>query len=97
MSKTKAQLEAEIRSLRAKVASISKYRLRAEYECEGAKDSRDTWFRAYMGLARKKGGRAVCKNCSYMWQQNNVPYCMKHRTKISEDAKATGTCGDFKT
>ena len=96
MSKTKAQLEAEIRSLRAKVASISKYRLRAECEREEAKESRDGWYKSYMKIAHKRAGRAICKNCSYLWRQGDAPYCMKHQAKVSGFSVDTATCGDFK-
>lgn len=92
--KTKAQLQAEIRSLRGKVASISRYRLRAEYECEKAKRSRDSWYESYMSEVRKNHGRATCKNCSYLWYVGEEPYCMKHQAKMSiTDASS---CGDFK-
>ena len=92
--KTKAQLQAEIRSLRAKVASISRYKLRAECEREEAKLSRDRWFGSYMKVVRKNSGRAGCNNCSYLWQESGKPYCMKHRSKIT--ITDTASCGDFK-
>lgn len=94
--KTKAQLQAEIRSLRAKVASISRYRLRAECECDIAKTARDKYYGWWREVYRKKQGRAICKNCSYLWHQGSDPYCMKHQTKIDDKAVDTATCGDFK-
>ena len=89
---TKAEMQTEILSLRGKVASISKQRLRAEREKDEQKERADRWYSWWRKSEAKHHGTRTCKNCSFKWYRSEKPHCIKHDIIMTS---VEGICADW--